>query len=348
MRLIHTGLKGCTFHFQKSMPKLPIPKLEDTCARWLAAVTPLAASPSELAPTTEAVRSFQHSERARKLQQTLESRDSADKDNSYINNYWKDMYLREMREPLPLNVNPFLKLVDDRRTSDMCVRAASLVASSVRFLQALRNETLEPDVFHMGEVGEKRWFKNAVTLLVPQRFSYYAAYAVKSYPLDMSQYPWLFCTSRQAAEGRDVLYTEPTSRHIAVLSKNKVYTVDVLTSEGKAVSQSEILSALRWIRKQDPSASERGVGSLTALGRDDWAKARVRLLSNNSQNAASLQKLESAIFALCLDERKIDDASTSAAVFLHGRHNRWYDKSFFFFFLKKRPQSISSILGATV
>lgn len=69
------------------------------------------------------------------------------------------MYLREMRDPLPLNVNPFLKLVDDKRTRDMTTRAASLVASSVRFLQALRNETLEPDVFHVGDVGEERWFK---------------------------------------------------------------------------------------------------------------------------------------------------------------------------------------------
>jgi hypothetical protein len=80
-----------------------------------------------------------------------------------------------MRGPLPLNVNPFLKLVDDRRTTDMCVRAASLIVSSVRFLQALRNETLEPDVFHMGELGDKRWFKNAVTLFAPRKIAYFAA-----------------------------------------------------------------------------------------------------------------------------------------------------------------------------
>lgn len=309
------------------MPKLPIPKLEDSCARWAAFVEPVAADAAELAATRAAISSFATSERGKKLQQTLEERDKTTmRHTSFIDEYWRDMYLRDMRYPLPLNVNPFLKLVDDRRSaaSDMCVRAASLVASSVRFLLALRSETLEPDVFHVGEVGNEKWFKNLVTLAVPRKLAYYAAYAVKSYPLDMSQYPQLFCTSRQAMPGRDVLYTDAKARHIVVFSKNKVYAVNVLSPAGVAASQREILAALRHIRGQASSGEALGVGSLTALGRDQWAAARVRLLSDN---AASLQKLESAILALCLDENTITSASDAAAVFLHGRHNRWYDKS---------------------
>lgn len=39
------------------MPKLPIPKLEDTCSRWLAAVTPLC-NEEELANAKRAINEF--------------------------------------------------------------------------------------------------------------------------------------------------------------------------------------------------------------------------------------------------------------------------------------------------
>jgi hypothetical protein len=47
------------------------------------------------------------------------------------------MYLCD-RVPLPYNYNPFLQLIDDSRASDACVRAASLVESTLRFYTALR------------------------------------------------------------------------------------------------------------------------------------------------------------------------------------------------------------------
>ena len=309
---------------EKSGKQLPIPKLDDTCQRWLAAVTPLMTT-EELRETARAVEAFRTGA-GPKLQEALVARDRQQPDNSYINEWWKDMYLREMRAPLPLNVNPFLQLVDDRRTSDQCVRAASLVASSVRFVTALRRETLEPDVYHVGTTAQQPWFKLGVTF-VPRRLAYYCAYLVKSYPLDMSQYPWLFGTSRLASQGRDVLYTDPSSRHVAVLAHNCVYAVTVLSPEGAPVPQRHIEAALRWIARQSPAQhSHLGVGSLTALSRDDWAEARPRLLARGD-NRAAMAALEGALLALCLDDRPATDAASAAAIFLHARHNRYYDKS---------------------
>ncbi len=285
-------------------------------------MTPLM-TPEELRETARAVEAFRTGA-GPGLHEELVVRDKQHPDNSYINDWWKDMYLREMRMPLPLNVNPFLQLVDDRRTPDQCVRAASLVASSVRFLLALRNETLLPDIYHVGHTAQKAWFRYAVTF-VPKQLAYYAAYLAKSYPLDMSQYPWLFSTSRQATPVRDVLYTVADSRHIAVLANNNVFAVDVLTASGAPVPQKHIEQALRWIANQ-PSSQELGIGSLTALSRDDAALARPRLLASGN-NAVQLAKLEGAILALCLDSRSVEDAASGAAVFLHARHNRYYEKS---------------------
>lgn len=45
-----------TLHFQKSLPRLPIPELSKTCQRYLAAQTPIL-SADELAETTKLVRS---------------------------------------------------------------------------------------------------------------------------------------------------------------------------------------------------------------------------------------------------------------------------------------------------
>ena len=192
-------------------------------------------TPEELQTTSKAIREFVQGP-GPALHATLKERDAAAPDNSYINDYWKAMYLREMRDPLPINVNPFLQLVDDKRTVHPLVRAASLVASSVRFVQALRAETLEPDIYHMGTIAQKPLFKSLVTLL-PKKLAYPAAYLAKSYPLDMSQYPWLFGTSRQAKAGGDVLFTNPDSRHIAVLCNNNVFSLDVLSPEGEPISQ---------------------------------------------------------------------------------------------------------------
>ena len=144
---------------------------------------------------------------------------------------WKAMYLNEMRDALPLNVNPYLQLVDDARTKDACVRAASLLESTMRFRDALRSETLEPDIFHMGTKAQQAWFKRLV-LLVPQRWAYYAAYAVKSYPLDMSQYPWLFNTSRQPGVEGDTLFTDSSASHVAVMAHNRVWALETHSSQG--------------------------------------------------------------------------------------------------------------------
>jgi carnitine O-palmitoyltransferase 2 len=132
--------------------------------------------------------------------------------------------------------------------------------------------------------------------------------------------------SVKAFPGRDVLYTAPGSRHIVVLSGNLVYSLDVIAADGSPVAQSDILFALNEIRS-GAKCSSLGVGSLTALSRDDWAKARPRLVETGD-NKRLLERLESAVLALCLDEREVgESAATSAQVFLHGRHNRWYDKS---------------------
>lgn len=50
-----------TFHFQDSLPRLPIPKLEDTCSRYLDAQKPLL-TPEQYEETKQLVDKFQKRE----------------------------------------------------------------------------------------------------------------------------------------------------------------------------------------------------------------------------------------------------------------------------------------------
>lgn len=94
-----------TFHFQDSLPRLPVPKLEKTLEKYLYFTQPLV-SAAEHAATKEAVAVFAANE-GPKLQFALEMADKSNAHTSYISEFWYDMYLKN-RDPFPLNLTPQL------------------------------------------------------------------------------------------------------------------------------------------------------------------------------------------------------------------------------------------------
>lgn len=167
-----------TLHFQASLPRLPIPKLEDTCNRYLNAQKPLL-NDKELQHTSSCITKFLANE-GQSLQKQLLQKNAENPHTSYISEPWFDMYLRD-RKPLPINYNPFLVFVpeSDSKYDTQLVKATNLVVSSLRFFKSLKNNILEPEVFHMKpEKSDTELFRN-VTRLIPPRFSWYGAYLFK-------------------------------------------------------------------------------------------------------------------------------------------------------------------------
>lgn len=189
-----------TLHFQKSLPRLPIPKLNDTCAKYLAAQKPLL-SPEEFEQTKHNVKRFNYSE-GLVLQKLLVIKDKKNKHTSYISEPWFDMYLSD-RTPLPINYNPLVVLKNDENAkyNDQCLRAANLLVSSLRFMKSLREGILEPEVFHMNPAKSDTDLFRKVTSLLPSAVSWYGAYMFNAYPLDMSQYSKLFNSTRIPVKG---------------------------------------------------------------------------------------------------------------------------------------------------
>ncbi|CAH0522542.1 unnamed protein product [Peronospora belbahrii] len=321
-----------TYHFQKSLLRLPIPKLEDSIQRYLLAVEPLV-TPQAFHETKDAVFEFQHGV-GKDLQQALITRDMANAHTSYINQWWLEMYLTD-RQPLPINYNPQIQLKMDivpaKNTPSQ--RATSLIASTVRIFRTLRDGKLEPDVFHTKPALSRTTCFQYICKFLPERVSFYGAAAFGAYPLDMSQYQHLFASTRVPRIGQDELQVATTlSKHVVVQRGTKFYTFDVLTQEGKAVADEEILANVEAILAQPLTTSTfnaPGMGLMTTMNRDTWANARQKLEASSAVNKASLEQIDSALFIVCLEhEAPVTPEETNRTFLIGDGSNRWFDKSF--------------------
>ncbi|TYZ57119.1 hypothetical protein PybrP1_007896 [[Pythium] brassicae (nom. inval.)] len=297
-----------TFRHQTSIPKLPIPSLEESCARYLEYIHALQ-TPEEREESKRRVAEFLATD-GPELQRKLVAYD-ADK-NSYIEEFWFEAYLNHPSSVV-LNVNPFFVLEDDPTPSrnNQLSRAASLVLGSLKFINALRNGALEPDM----------WRNNMA--------------------LCMNQYKSLFGCARVPTASKDEAFVDDKSKHIVVMCRNQFYWFDVIWEDGvTAITERELVNNLRAIKDNamqatDVEAASQAVGVLTTEHRATWAKLRQQLLVHNAE---SLAVVDRALFLVCLDNTAPPDAAAFAATALHGTYgivngvqvgtcmNRWYDK----------------------
>ncbi|XP_071343387.1 carnitine O-palmitoyltransferase 2, mitochondrial [Trachinotus anak] len=315
-----------SMHYQKSLPRLPIPKLEDTIRRYLAAQRPLL-NDDQFRTTEKLSQDFQ-SGVGKQLHEELVAQDKNNKHTSYISGPWFDMYL-SARDSVVLNFNPFMSFNPDPKTeyNDQLVRATNMVCSAVRFMKTLRAGLLEPEVFHLNPAkSDTDSFKKFIRW-VPSSLSWYGAYMVNAYPLDMSQYFRLFNSTRIPKRGRDELFTDDKGKHLLVMRKGNMYVFDIVDRDGNLVTPAEIQSHFKYILSDPTPAPAFPLGVLTSENRDVWAGLREKLLA--AGNAEDLRMVDSALFCLCLDDESMRDHIHISHNMLHGDGcNRWYDKSF--------------------
>ncbi|KAI8329443.1 Choline/Carnitine o-acyltransferase-domain-containing protein [Chlamydoabsidia padenii] len=300
--------QGQTFKYQVQLPKLPVPDLKATTDRYLSALKPLQ-SPQDHRRTKEAVRFFLEND-GPELQKKLLS--YATTQSSYIEEFWYDAYLQHSNSVV-LNLNPFFLLEDDPtpQRNDQIIRASSLIASTVTFINALRRQELEPDVF-------------------------------RGTPLCMSQFNRLFATTRVPTEEHGCfMSTDDASQHVVVMAHSQCYHFDVFDSLGNvAVTEKEISANLRAIVRDASQVpvqdiAKNAVGVLTTENRQNWARLRTSMMQ---QNGDALRVVDSALFVVCLDHIEpttIEDLSTNMLCGTYKLEkglqvgtctNRWYDK----------------------
>ena len=305
-----------TSHFQPGLPRLPIPELKLTCERYLAAQRPLLIDESYTKTETN-VNRFRDGV-GKQLQRILKDYDGKNKHTSYISELWFDKYLRS-RTPLPLNCNPILVFNNDDKPeyNDQLIRTTNLIVSSLRFYRTLKSELLQPDIYHLQPAKSDNERFNYIASKLPPKLAYIYAYFNKAFPLDMSQYPNLFQTTRIPEIDKDRLVDNPESKHITVQYKGHFYAFKVLTVSNDIIPASQILDNLKFILNDTIEPSKHPVGILTTLERNKWATIRHELAENG--NETQLKTIDSALFHISLDDDMPgNDPCKITTQFLHG------------------------------
>ena len=76
-----------------------------------------------------------------------------------------------------------------------------------------------------------------------------------------------------------------------------------------------------------PEVLPPSLGALSAWNRDDWCTAHTDLANTSAANAANLQRMERALFMVCLDDGTPADTTETGRQALNGAANRFYDKT---------------------
>ncbi|KAK0343720.1 carnitine O-acetyltransferase yat1 [Friedmanniomyces endolithicus] len=302
---------GVTFAAQDKLPKLPIPDLEVTCKKYIAALDPLQTA-REHADTEQAVHDFMRSE-GPELQEKLKR--YATGQSSYIEQFWYDSYLN-FDNPVVLNLNPFFLLEDDPTPArnNQVTRAASLVVSALSFVRAVRKEELPPDT-------------------------------VRGQPLDMYQYSRMFGTARIPTDNGCHIGQDSNAKHIVVLCRGQFYWFDVMDDNHDLVmTEKDVTLNLQVIvddAMQTPvhEAAKGALGVLSTENRKIWSGLR-ELMSKDegSNNSDCLNIVDTALFIVCLDWSEPLNSADLCTNMLCGTSeiergvqigtctNRWYDK----------------------
>ncbi len=117
-----------TFAHEAQLPRVPLPTLEDSAARFLDWCAPLLTS-EQLEATEQAVRSFLAPDSpARLLQAALEEYDARPDVHSWLDDFWRQRYLGR-RARIALNANFFFLFQDTAQ--GQVARAAGLILAAL-------------------------------------------------------------------------------------------------------------------------------------------------------------------------------------------------------------------------
>ncbi|KAI0755122.1 acyltransferase ChoActase/COT/CPT [Daedaleopsis nitida] len=295
--------KGPMLRYEASLPRLPVPPLSSTTAKYLETVEPHLTA-EQFAKTQKAVKTFLDSEQAKVLQERLQARAAQAGVDNWLAEWWNETAYMGYRDPVVVYVSYFYVHMDDKTRPGQAKRAAQLLKAILPFRAMVESEQLTPE-------------------------------KVRGAPLAMKSYEWLFHSSRYPTKPSDTAKKFDPSKHnhVVFVRKNKFYKVALANKSGRELSAAELEAQIEKVIPMAGSEKAIPVGALTSENRDTWADARVALLAASPSNKASLEEIESAILVICLDDSKpVTREQASWACWVGDGRNRFYDKHQFIVF----------------
>ena len=172
--------------YQVSLTRLPIPRLQDTIARYLEAQRPLL-SDADYQVTKKIAEEFalKAGSAGWKLQEQLIAMDSSNPETN-LNRQFRDAAYLKDRNPTVLLSNPYLCLKRDSSGLNQAERAADFAISAVLFRNTLNAGYLEPDVLYSPSSKLlSPWLVERLVKLAPAKYSTQLASLAGVVPLDM-------------------------------------------------------------------------------------------------------------------------------------------------------------------
>lgn len=288
-----------TYSHQDALERLPVPDLATTVTRFLTSCKPLLSDEEMTTVTAQAKAFLATTGLGPKLQQRLLDRAAAHHDRSWLIDWWNKWSYMAWRLPVVINVSYFYAFTNETnaRRKTQVGRAAALISATMSYRDLLVSETLPADKSRTGK-------------------------------LCMHMYRYMFNSSRVPRKDED--YTSAADHNntrILVVRKNKFYTFDA-GSGAKRLTVEEMETQLqRIIDIAGDVADPVPIGALTSAHRDDLATYHETLCNAHPVNKSTLQEIQAATFAVCLDDTSPSDEVSISRGFLHGDgQNRWYDK----------------------
>lgn len=295
---------------QQGLPTLPVPPLQQTCERYLAALEPLVQT-EELQHTKSLVEQFlKPGGDGERLQRALEKRASSTE--NWLSEWWVQVAYLQYRLPVVVHSSPGLVLprMNFRDKQGQIRFAAKLIAGVLDFKTMIDNETLPVEF-----LGGK--------------------------PLCMNQYYQVLSSCRVPGLKTDSVVnharSSPAPRHITVAHNNQFFVVDVYGRDGSPLTVEQLCAQLQHICSSSQQEGPEPVGILTTLDRDSWGRTYHSLIQDKT-NRSSVSAIQRSIFTLCLDgpTPAVSEElyrSCAAVQMLHGggpqwnSANRWFDKT---------------------
>ncbi|NWY94087.1 CPT1B palmitoyltransferase, partial [Loxia curvirostra] len=263
--------KPLLYSFQSSLPKLPVPPVKATVARYLESVRPLL-DDDKYREMEALAKEFQE-KAAPRLQRYL--RFKSWWTTNYVSDWWEEYVYLRGRSPLMVNSNYYaMDFLYTTPSHVQAARAANVVHSMLLYRRRLDRGEIPP-MMALGVV-----------------------------PMCSYQSERMFNTTRVPGKETDTLLHLADSKHLAVYHKGRYYKV-WLYYGGQLLPPADLEMQFQRIL-EDPSPPQPGeerLAALTAGERVPWAEARARFFSRGP-NKVALDAIERAAFFLTLDEEE--------------------------------------------
>lgn len=289
--------KGAMLRFQESLPRLPVPTLQETADRYVKSVHPLL-STEEFESTKSAVSEFiKPGGIGEELQKKLIAKAEDPSVKNWLADWWNHYAYLAYRDPVVPYVSYFYSYKDDKKRRDPAKRAAAISTVALEFKKMVDSKSLEPEY-------------------------------MRKQPMCMDSYKYMFNTCRIPKKPADepLIYPASEHKHFVVIRKNRFFKV-LHEVDGVQLNAQELEAQFNRVYEIANSEKAPAIGALTSQNRDIWTDARATLLEADPQNAQSLAEIESASFVVCLDDTAPVTFEERAHQYWHGDgQNRFYDK----------------------